>query len=110
MPRDSTLVTIFAGGNDVNIITAALGGGAGAGNPAAFIDQQVQNFGADYATLLDGIRDRSAPGPDRRAERAEPRPAAVPRQRAAPGAAGGAAGGGRHDHGDQCAVPRAALG
>ena len=44
VPRDSTLVTIFAGGNDVNVITAALGGGAGAANQTAFIDQQVQNF------------------------------------------------------------------
>src|SRR5829696_4510258 len=39
VPRDSTVVTVFAGGNDVNVIMAALGGGAGAGNQAAFIDQ-----------------------------------------------------------------------
>ncbi len=48
VPRDSTVVTIFAGGNDVNVITAALGGGAGAGNQTAFVDQQVQNFATDY--------------------------------------------------------------
>jgi len=58
VPRDSTVVTVFAGGNDVNVIMAALGGGAGAGNQAAFIDQQVQNFAANYSTLVDGIRDR----------------------------------------------------
>ena len=58
VPRDSTLVTIFAGGNDVNVITAALGGGAGAANQTAFIDQQVQNFARDYAALVDGIRER----------------------------------------------------
>jgi len=58
VPRDSTVVTVFAGGNDVNVIMAALGGGAGGGNQAAFIDQQVQNFAADYATVVDGIRDR----------------------------------------------------
>ena len=81
------LVTIFAGGNDVNVIMAALGGGAGAGNQAAFIDQQVQNFAADYATLVDGIRDRiGAVGPDRCAEPAQPRRgcrtvASAPRQR-----------------------------
>jgi lysophospholipase L1-like esterase len=58
VPRDSTLVTVFAGGNDVNVIMAALGGGAGAGNQTAFIDRQVQNFGTDFAALIDGIRDR----------------------------------------------------
>jgi lysophospholipase L1-like esterase len=58
VPRDSTVVTIFAGGNDVNVITAALGGGAGAGNQTAFVDQQVQNFATDYQALVDGIRDR----------------------------------------------------
>lgn len=60
VPKDSTVVTIFAGGNEVNIITAALGAGAGAGNPNAFIDTQVQAFGADFATLLSGIRARAS--------------------------------------------------
>jgi lysophospholipase L1-like esterase len=58
VPRDSTLVTVFAGGNDVNVIMAALGGGAGAGNQTAFIDQHVQNFGTDFVALIDGLRDR----------------------------------------------------
>ena len=53
---DSTLVTIFAGGNEVNTITVALGGGAGAADPAGFIDAQVRAFGADYSTLVSGIR------------------------------------------------------
>ena len=56
IPADSTLVTIFAGANDVNVITAALGGGAGSGDRGAYIDQQVRNFGNDYTTLLTGIR------------------------------------------------------
>jgi lysophospholipase L1-like esterase len=58
VPRDSTLVTIFAGGNDVNVIMAALGGGAGAANQTAFVDQQVQNFATDFGTLVAGIRER----------------------------------------------------
>ena len=58
--QNTTLVTIFAGGNEVNTITAALGGGAGGSNPAAYIDQQVAAFGADYTTLLQGIRSRAA--------------------------------------------------
>ena len=53
----STLVTIFAGGNEVNTITAALGGGAGDPDPIAYIDAQARAFGADYATLLTGVRD-----------------------------------------------------
>jgi lysophospholipase L1-like esterase len=61
VPRDSTVVTIFTGGNDVNVITAALGGGAGGTNPVAFIDQQVQAFARDFTTLVDGLRDQIGP-------------------------------------------------
>src|SRR5256885_6024424 len=57
---NATLMTIFAGGNEINIITSALGGGAGAGNQAGYIDAQVKAFGADYATLLTGLRGRAA--------------------------------------------------
>lgn len=56
IPSDSTLVTIFAGANDVNVITAALGAGAGGSDQTGYLDQQVRNFGDDYATLLSGIR------------------------------------------------------
>jgi lysophospholipase L1-like esterase len=56
VPQSSTLVTIFAGANDVNVITAALGGGAGGSNPAGFIDQQVLAFGNGYQTLVNGLR------------------------------------------------------
>src|SRR5262249_20992104 len=52
----STVVTMFAGGNDVNVITAALGGGAGGSDPLGYIDAQIRAFGADYASLLNGIR------------------------------------------------------
>jgi lysophospholipase L1-like esterase len=56
---NATVVTIFAGINDVNVITAALGGGAGGSNTNAYIDTQVKAFGADYTTLLAGIRGRA---------------------------------------------------
>jgi lysophospholipase L1-like esterase len=56
VPQNATLVTIFAGANDVNVITSALGGGAGGTNPAGFIDQQVLAFGNGYQTLVSGIR------------------------------------------------------
>ena len=52
-------MTIFAGGNEINTITAALGGGAGASDQAGYIDAQVKAFGADYTTLLNGIRGRA---------------------------------------------------
>jgi lysophospholipase L1-like esterase len=57
---DTTVVTIFAGGNDVNTITAALGGGAGGSDPAGFIDAQVRAFGTDFNTLINGIRSRAS--------------------------------------------------
>jgi lysophospholipase L1-like esterase len=60
LPRDTTIVTIFAGGNEVNTITAALGGGAGGADPFGFIDNQVKAFGADYATLIDAVRARAS--------------------------------------------------
>jgi lysophospholipase L1-like esterase len=56
---EATHVTIFAGGNEVNTIIAALGAGAGGADPVGFIDAQVRAFGTDYATLIDGIRERS---------------------------------------------------
>jgi lysophospholipase L1-like esterase len=52
----STLVTIFAGVNEINTVTSALGAGAGGSDPNGYIDAQVKAFGADYATLLGGVR------------------------------------------------------
>ena len=57
--KESTVVTIFAGGNEVTTITAALGGGAGGSDPNGFIDNQVRAFGADYNTLMTGVRARA---------------------------------------------------
>jgi len=56
---NATVVTIFAGLNEINTITAALGAGAGAANPSAYIDAQVAAFGADYGTLLRGVAARA---------------------------------------------------
>src|SRR5499427_8625157 len=57
--RNATLVTIFAGLNEINTITAALGAGAGGGDPNGFIDAQVRAFGADFSTLMRGVGDRA---------------------------------------------------
>jgi lysophospholipase L1-like esterase len=56
---DSTVTTIFTGVNDVITVVAALGAGAGGGNPQAYIDTQVKAFASDYSTLVAGIRARA---------------------------------------------------
>jgi lysophospholipase L1-like esterase len=55
----ATVVTTFAGLNEVNVLTAALGGGAAGSDPNGFMDRQVQTFGTNYATLISGIRTRA---------------------------------------------------
>ncbi|HTV01082.1 MAG TPA: SGNH/GDSL hydrolase family protein, partial [Luteitalea sp.] len=61
IPPSTTLVTIFAGGNDVNTIASAIGAGRGGSDPNAFLNAQVQGFARDYGRLIDVIRAR-APG------------------------------------------------
>jgi len=56
---NATIVTIFAGLNEINTITAALGAGAGGSDPNGFIDAQVRAFGTDYSTLRTGIAARA---------------------------------------------------
>jgi lysophospholipase L1-like esterase len=62
---NATVVTVFAGINEVNVLTAALGGGAGGADPNGYIDAQVRAFGTDYATLVTGIKARVAAGTPR---------------------------------------------
>jgi lysophospholipase L1-like esterase len=57
--REASLVTVFTGANDVNVVTSALGKGAGGSDPTAFIDQSVAGFTSDFATLISGIRSRA---------------------------------------------------
>jgi len=59
VPRNSTVVTIFAGGNDTNTIAAAIGGGAGGSDPLGYLNAQIKAFGNDYSALVSGIRDRA---------------------------------------------------
>jgi lysophospholipase L1-like esterase len=56
---NASVITIFAGVNEISTITAALGGGEGASDPNAFIDTQVKAFATDYTTLMAGIRARA---------------------------------------------------
>jgi lysophospholipase L1-like esterase len=59
VPRNSTIVTIFAGGNDVRTVARALDKGAGGSNPQAFLDQQIANFRNDYNTVISRIKERA---------------------------------------------------
>src|SRR5262249_15372055 len=57
---NATVVTVFAGLNEINTITAALGGGAGGSDLNGYIDAQVRAFGADYSSLLSIVTNRAA--------------------------------------------------
>jgi lysophospholipase L1-like esterase len=56
---DSTLVTIFAGGNDANTIGSALKAGMGGSNPTAWANQQLQSWAADMASLVTAVKARA---------------------------------------------------
>jgi lysophospholipase L1-like esterase len=56
----ATVVTIFAGVNEVNTVTTALGAGAGGSDPNGYMDVQVRAFATDYTTLISGIRARAS--------------------------------------------------
>jgi lysophospholipase L1-like esterase len=58
--RDSTVITVFTGGNDVNTIGAAVRAGRANGDPVAYIDAQISAFAQDFRDLIAGIRVRSA--------------------------------------------------
>ena len=56
---NTTLLTIFAGANDVDTIVAAIGGGAGGTDQTAqtaYINNQIGLFGQEFATLLSMVR------------------------------------------------------
>lgn len=61
VPTDSTLVTIFAGGNDANTIGAAVDAGLGGSDPNGYVQTEIQHYGRDLATLVTTIQTR-APG------------------------------------------------
>jgi lysophospholipase L1-like esterase len=57
--RDSTLVTFFAGGNDANVIGAAIRAGHGGADIATFVQNQVQAFGTSMRAMIQLIRTRA---------------------------------------------------
>ncbi len=56
---DSTLVTVFAGGNDANTLGDAVKAGFGGADPEGWLNTQIVTFGHDMATLVTGIRARA---------------------------------------------------
>ena len=56
---DSTLVTIFAGGNDANTLGLALKAGYGGSNATAWANQQIAQFGTDMAALVSAVKARA---------------------------------------------------
>lgn len=63
VPANSTLVTVFAGGNDTNAIANAavclMLGGATAPQVAAFVATEVTAFGADLQELLTAVKTKT---------------------------------------------------
>ena len=59
VPSDSTHVTIFAGGNDANVIAQAARAGRGGSDINGFVDAQVRQWGNDLNELVSRIRSRA---------------------------------------------------
>jgi lysophospholipase L1-like esterase len=57
--RTSTLVTVFAGGNDANTIGAAVKAGLGGDDPTSYVQVLTQDFGRDLVALVGAIRSRA---------------------------------------------------
>jgi lysophospholipase L1-like esterase len=57
--KDSTLVTVFAGGNDANIIGRALEAGFGGSDPQTYVTQLIADFGRDAKALVATVQDRA---------------------------------------------------
>ncbi|MDP1572536.1 MAG: SGNH/GDSL hydrolase family protein [Vicinamibacterales bacterium] len=55
----ASVVTIFAGGNDSNILALSVRAGAGGGDVRGYLDAQIRQWGDDYVTLVRRIRERA---------------------------------------------------
>jgi lysophospholipase L1-like esterase len=60
VPRETTLATIFGGGNDVNALVEAIERGAGSADVRTYADTQIRAFGSDYDRLIRAVRDRAS--------------------------------------------------
>lgn len=59
IPATATHISIFAGGNDANVIAQNIRAGRGSADIRGFIDQHVAQFGADLNELVSRLRARA---------------------------------------------------
>ena len=59
VPNETTQVTIFAGGNDANVIAQAARAGRGGSDVNGFVDAQVRQWGLDLEDLVGRVRSRA---------------------------------------------------
>jgi lysophospholipase L1-like esterase len=59
IPSSSTLITIFAGGNDANVIAQNVRAGRGGSDVRGFVDAQVRQWGSDFEELIRRLRARA---------------------------------------------------
>lgn len=59
VPESATLVTIFGGGNDANVIGDAMEQGAAGSDVSGYIERQARAFGGDFDRLVAGVRSRA---------------------------------------------------
>ena len=59
VPTTSTHVTVFAGGNDTNVIAQAVRAGRGGTDVRGFVDAAVRQWGTDYEELIRRVRARA---------------------------------------------------
>jgi len=56
VPKNTTLVTVFIGGNDVNTVGSLIKAGRAGSDLNAYVQTQTQNFGRDLGLMLAKIR------------------------------------------------------
>lgn len=59
VPTTTTHITVFAGGNDTNVIAQAVRAGRGGSDVRGFIDAAVRQWGSDYEELVRRLRARA---------------------------------------------------
>lgn len=59
VPTNTTHITIFAGGNDANVIARAARAGRGGSDVNGYVDAQVRQWGTDLQDLVARIRNRA---------------------------------------------------
>lgn len=59
IPQDATHVSIFAGGNDANLIAQAVRAGRDGADVRGYVDQQVQQFGNDLGQMITRLKTRA---------------------------------------------------